>query len=350
MKLTGNCKALGIGSMPELEPIKAWDNILNNFPKTPFWPQLPKRSYLENMYLQFSEQLPGRKIDLKNQRFFIDKTQELQPEMEEFYNAYLSNDLEYFKVSRDYCEGIYSGLELNDNKPEYFEDIEFIKGQITGPVSFGLQVIDDSLKPILYDDMLHDILVKNLQCKAQWQEEMLSKINKNTIVSVDEPYLSSVGSGLLNLNREQVIKDIDTVFQGLKNMKATHCCGNTDWTILMETSANILLFDAYNYGKNLALFANDLQDFLARGGFLGWGIVPSTPEALEATNLNALIKRLEEGFNLLVEKGLEKDILIHQSFITPTCGLGPLTVDQANTAIILTREISEYMQKEYELE
>ena len=350
MNLIANCKPLGIGSLPDIDANLAWENVLKNFTQIPFWPQLPKRSYLENMYLQFSEQLPGRVVDLENERFFVDKTQDLEPDMEKFFNIYLSEDIEAFKISKEYSLGIHSGLELLENNKDIFNDIEFIKGQLTGPISFGLQVIDSSQKPILYDDMLHDILVKNLQRKAQWQEQILGKINKNTIISVDEPYLSSVGSGFLNLNRDMVIRDIEAVFQSIKNIKATHCCGNTDWSLIFETSTDIILFDAYNYTKNFVLFNSDIRSFLSRGGCIGWGIVPTSGTELEKCKVEELLARLEYGINLLVDKGIDHDTILHQSFITPACGLGPLSVAQAETAMNYTNAISEQMRTKYNLE
>ena len=346
----GNCKALSIGSLPYPNANSAWQDILEYFPEIPNWPQLPKRNFLENMYLQFSEHLPGLQVDFENERFFVDKTQDLLLAMEEFYNSYLLNDTKLLKLSRDYCEGLYYGLDMLEDNKGLFDNIKYIKGQITGPISFGLQMVDENKKPIFYDEMFHDILLKNLERKARWQEEMLARINKNVIISVDEPYLSSVGSGVLNLNREQVISDLDTIFKSLGCLKATHCCGNTDWSLLMETSADILLFDAYNYSKNIALFPSELHEFMVQGGCIGWGIVPTIGIELENTNSEKLIKRLEDGIQLLVTKGLEHEIILRQSLITPACGLGTLTVQQAKLAMQLTNDVSKYMQQKHGLD
>jgi hypothetical protein len=346
----GNCKAMAIGSLPFTDANAAWEAILENFPKIPCWPQLPKRSYTENMYLQYSEHIPGRIIDTDNQRFYIDNSGDLQPEMEKFYNAYLTEDVSALGMSREYVEGLYTALDMLENNHEVFAGIEFIKGQITGPVSFGLQVVFQDKKSIYYDEIFHDILLKNIERKAQWQEKTLQKINKNTIISVDEPYLSSIGSGVINLNREQVISDLDTIFKSLTGLKASHCCGNTDWSLLLKTSADILLFDAYNYSKNLALFATELNEFLSAGGRIGWGIVPSIGQELETTNTEKLVKLLEDGIQLLVDKGIERDMIIRQSMITPSCGLGPLNIEQATSAMQLTKSVSDRMRQKYELE
>jgi hypothetical protein len=349
MKIPGNCSSFGIGSVPYTDPATAWDYILKYFPDIPFWPQLPKRVFAENMYAQFSEHIPGRIMEPENDRFYIDRTLDLQPDMEEFYNRYLKNDPNELGLSREYCEGLYFAFDILKDNNEYFDNIKFIKGQITGPISFGLQVMDQDGKPILYDEMLHDILVKNLERKAQWQLGMLKKINDNVIISVDEPYLSSIGSGFLNLDRDKVIADLESVFKSLKCIKATHCCGNTDWSMILDTSAEILLFDAYNYSKNLALFSDQLKEFLASGGCIGWGIVPTTGAELESTNQGDLINRLESGIELLVDKGLDREVIMHQSVITPACGLGPMSITQAIAAMELTHSISEYIQKKYEL-
>jgi hypothetical protein len=350
MKAIGNFKAFGIGSLPYKTPKAAWDNVLNYFPDIPFWPQLPKRSYLENMYVQFSEHLPGRIVDLEKEHIYIDKINAPESELEKFFNDFLTNDLDKFAVSRDYCEGIYYGLELLNGNSKLFDPIDYIKGQITGPISFGLQIVDEALKPIRYDDMYHDITLKNLQRKAQWMEKILSKFNKKTIMSVDEPYLSSIGSGILNLNRDQIIQDIELIFQNINGLKAMHCCGNTDWSIITDTSLDILLFDGYNYMQNVALFTTDLQTFLDRGGCLGWGMVPSTPEPLAKETQESLRARFETGLELLISKGFDRDQLLQQSFLTPSCGLGPLTPELAETAMVLTKSLSEYIRTKYELE
>jgi len=349
MSFIGNCRPLSIGSLPYLDAGEAWEEILNYFPKTPFWPQLPMRSYLENMYIQFTEHLPGQRLNLQQKLFHIERSQDLQHDMEEFYNDYMTSALEPFKISRDYCEGIYYAIDMLNNDDTVFSGIDLIKGQLTGPVSFGLQIVDESKTPILYDDMLHDILVKNLERSAQWQEQMLRKIHHNTIISVDEPYLSSIGSGVINLNPETVVQDIDSIFNSLSGIKATHCCGNTDWSLLMRTSTDIILFDAYAYKKNFALFSSELESFLGRGGCIGWGIVPSTAPELERSRLKTLIEDFDSGLKLLMGKGLDKNTILRQSLITPSCGLGNLSVPQAKYAMNLTQDLSEHLQIKYDL-
>ena len=45
-----------------------------------------------------------------------------------------------------------------------------VKGQVTGPVSWGLTVADQNRKPVLYDDVLAEAVAKHLRLKATWSE------------------------------------------------------------------------------------------------------------------------------------------------------------------------------------
>ena len=64
-------------------------------------------------------------------------------------------------------------------------DIQWIKGQVTGPISFGLTVTDQELCASLYDEMLADVIVKNMAMNARWQVKQLKKVCPNVIIFVD---------------------------------------------------------------------------------------------------------------------------------------------------------------------
>ena len=44
---------MAVGSVPSPDPAQGWALILKYLPEIPVWPQLPRCSYLENMYAQF---------------------------------------------------------------------------------------------------------------------------------------------------------------------------------------------------------------------------------------------------------------------------------------------------------
>ncbi len=63
--------------------------------------------------------------------------------------------------------------------------------------------------------------------------------------------------------------------------------------------------------------------------------MPNSP-AVQSETVDSLVERLHEGMNLLVRKGIPLDDLLQSALITPACGLGTLTVEQAERALELT--------------
>ena len=115
--------ATGVGSLPHLNVKQACDFIEENFKnQILFWPQLVKRSFSENMYVQFSQGMPGVKIDREAKRIYIDTGLEtFLKEMEEAYLHALNKDYEYFAVGEEYAAGFYEMLSRRAllNSAEY---------------------------------------------------------------------------------------------------------------------------------------------------------------------------------------------------------------------------------------
>ncbi len=344
--------ATGVGSMPHSETREALRVMFENFSTIPYWPQLPKRDFRENMYAQFSEDLVGVQIDLPQEWMGLVKDDNMLAQVEAFYARYIEDNPDLFAVGREYAAGLYALRDFGDA----LKNVKWIKGQVTGPISFGLKVVDQNLKPMLYDEALRDVLVKYLARKAQWQEKFLSNVGAGSsrppnkgeetsplqpIIFVDEPSLALIGASVVALNRDEVVRDLEEVFSALHCITGTHCCGNTDWSMLLQTSVNIISFDAYNYAENLALFADDVKRFLDRGGALAWGIVPTVEEQIARETAESLTVRLDAAVNLLVKKGIDRDLLYERALITPACGLGTVSLAAAERAFALTRAVSE---------
>ena len=241
-----NLLPTAVGSLPHEDPKEACELVLKYLPQVPAWPQLPKRTFLENMYAQFSEGFPG--IALEDERVYVDRGRDLDPGLERLYVAYLENDIGYGATSPSYAAGLPQLIASLAPRPS---SLVAVKGQVTGPISWGLTVVDQNRRPILYDEVLADAAAKHLRLKAAWQERELRKISPTTIIFVDEPYLSAFGSAFVSLSREKVVQYLEEVFAGIEGIKGIHCCGNTDWSLVLSTSLDILNFDAYNYAESL---------------------------------------------------------------------------------------------------
>ena len=336
-----NFEATGLGSVPFKDPKEACRVIFENCKEIPFWPQLPKRSFLENMYAQFSEHLPGLVLDEANKSLYIDTTGVAET-VEEVYGKYLEGDTEFFRMSEERAPGFYHFLESLKNPPK---EIKFVKGQITGPISFALTVTDQNKRAIIYDKDLLEILTKTMVMKARWQVRKLRKAHPAVIIFIDEPYLVSIGSSYVNINAETAFEKLDEVITAVKNEGAIvglHCCGNTDWGLVLKRNIDILSFDAYNFTKELVLYGNELKNFFNRGGTIAWGIVPSS-EAIDKETTKGLTERLKAALSALVEKGIPKDNV--SSIITSSCGVGTLDEDRAAKIFTATSRLSEDFRK-----
>jgi len=335
-----NCLPTVIGSMPHTDPSEACSQVVRYLKEIPAWPQLPKRSFLEHMCVQFSHGFPGVRIEDK--RIYIDRSLDLDKPLEQLDAAYLENDIDKYPISSDYAAGLYSFLDLTTLAPLG------VKGQITGPITWGLAVTDDSHQPILYDDTLADAIAKLLKLKAAWQEKTLSQISSNTIIFVDEPYMVSFGSDSFPLSRERVINLLEEVLGGIRGLKGIHCCGHTDWSVPLDTSIDILSFDAYNYAESLSLYPAEIKKFLDRKGAIAWGIVPNDEEALAKESVASLKDRLEEAMAPFTRQGTHFKQLIKQGLLTPSCGLGLLANKEAAARVLeLLAELSVKIRKRY---
>lgn len=342
-ELEPNLLPMHVGSMPHADPAVACDLTFRHFPQIPTWPQLPQRSVLENMYIQYSERFPGVVVEPESNRIYVNREADLDPELEQLYLAYLENDVSFGAISPDYAAGLYAFLE---RAPAHSDGFIAVKGQVTGPVSWGLQVGDQNRRPVLYEEILADAVAKFLRLKASWQEGQLRKIFPTTIIFVDEPYMASFGSALIPIQRDQVITLIEEVLSGIEGIKGTHCCGNTDWPILLETSINLLNFDAYGYGHTLALYPDAVRAFLDRDGVIAWGIVPNNDHILYET-AESLLGHLERAWARLVRKGIPQEQIVAASFISPSCGTGTLSKKMAQRAFQLTEQVSMLAREKY---
>ncbi len=340
MHFEGLCYPTGIGSIPISDPKEGCDFIREYFKEIPFWPQLPNRTFLENMYTQYIENVPGAAI--KEDTFFI-KLQELVDGAEGFYEKYLEEKPELFNMSAEYA----AGYDMFKKDLANAESSYALKGQITGPVSFCMQVVDENKKALLYDDTAKDILIKNLLRNAQLQEKALKHFSDNVIMFLDEPYLVMFGSAFSNLTKEDVREMLEEILSGLSCITAIHCCGNTDWSILLDTSVDILSFDAFNFAENLVLYPDSLKAFLNRGGNIAWGMVPTDAEIVRAASVEDMHKKMEKAFHAVERLGISKEKIIRQSLITPACGVGSLETHDAKVVFQKTKELSESIRKEY---
>jgi methionine synthase II (cobalamin-independent) len=328
-----------IGSLPYKDAKEACELIARFLKDIPCWPQLPNRSPKEAMAVQVSEGFPG--IIQKGNDLLIDSAEDHSGELEQLYMAYLENDSDKYPITQDYASGLYEFLKQPDLSPLA------VKGQLIGPISWGLSVKDSSGNVILYDEILSDAAAKMLRLKAGWQEKKLAQISKNTIMFIDEPAMTSYGSAFFSLPKERVIALLEEVLEGIRGLKGIHCCGNTDWSLVLSTGIDILNFDTYNFAESLTLYPAEVKAFLDRKGAIAWGIVPTDETNIQKESIASLKDRLEEAMSPFTRKGIDFKQLVEHGLLTPSCGLAGVKEEVAVLALELLTGLSREMRRIY---
>lgn len=344
MTFEPSCLATGIGSLPYLEPSKAVDSIFANMLEIPFWPQLPKKGVMEGMIGQFSESLPALRYNMTKERYYFDTSSDLSNELESFYQRYLDRNYSSFSISENNAAGLYEVVKRLRNGRS--SSIRYIKGQVTGPITFGLTAKDEAGKDIIYNDIIFDAIKKGLAMKGCWQVGIFKELGLPMIIFLDEPGLVSIGSAYSTLGRDDIIGAWNEVIDLLHHEGAIvgiHCCGNTDWSLLFESMIDIISFDAYGFLNKIFLYRQGLERFLSRGGSIAWGIVPTTDTGREETPED-LVLRMDSAFNRLADLGIDKNLLFARSIITPSCGMGLSEIDQSVHLIGLTSKVSSLLR------
>ncbi|HEY5526572.1 MAG TPA: hypothetical protein VIK02_03230 [Candidatus Anoxymicrobiaceae bacterium] len=338
---------IAIGSLPHTDAELATRLMLEAFPEGAAWPQLPRLSFRENMYAQYSEGMPGIRVDTSGKRLWFQVDESLSAELEEFYQAVIDEDLDRFRISREYAAGL--DLFLGGAFADELASRPYVKGQMTGPISFGLTVTDQNKRASLYNGDLEQAVVKALTLKGAWQSRELRMVapGAKVVMFYDEPYLHSVGSALISVSREQVMGHIKECLAGCgADITGVHCCGNTDWSLVFATGVDIVHFDAYEYMEPFVAYDREIGEHIERGGAIAWGVIPKD-ESVLTVSADALADMLEGGFDVLEGKGLDRQKLARQSLVSPSCGLGSASIEIADRALTLTREVSETMRGRY---
>jgi hypothetical protein len=340
MPIPGNLLTTAMAVMPHTDVDRALGVALSL--DIPFWPQLPRYNYYEDMYVQASEHFPGIVLDLEKRtlRFSLEKfMNELEETMAHF------EEPEYFDISDTYSVVYKKFLQMDfSNRPA-------IRGQLEGPISFGLNVRDQDDRPILFDDTVRPFMLDFMAKRVNVQLVRLKTLNPNAFMFVDEPGLQFLFSAMAGYGDRAARQDMEVFFSMIERPRGVHLCGNPDWDFLLGQDLDILSMDVYSNGEVFASYATSIRKFLDRGGIIVWGIVPSNVEPFEKENMVSLEKRLEEVWSRLCDKGIDREFLLSRSLLSPaTCCLvnpdGEKTVEKAFEMIC---RLSESLREKHHL-
>ena len=352
--LTLECTA--IGSLPHTDLTKAIELVKRDFSTIPFWPQMVKIDKNEDMIFQFLDNMPS--FFCEDGNVFLDSEYDsFFEELEVFFNDYeeITADINSPQLEK---YGITQASAFND----YIDIIKkaktpFAKGQIVGPFTLSAALCKKDGTPAIYDETLREIINRNLILKALWQIKKIKEANSGTtpIIFTDEPTLSQLGTsayvGIAEDEIHHMLIEITDMVKKYGAIPAIHCCGKCDWTLPLNSGFEMINPDAYSFAENLSLFSDDIKKFLTNGGKIAFGIVPTLDKtALEKTTTQDLIKKYQIAVKYLTKNGIDEKLVIENSIITPSCGAGVLTVELAEKAMDLTKELSISLKEIYNID
>jgi methionine synthase II (cobalamin-independent) len=341
------CLPALIGSLP-MEDHEAAVSLMSDYtPDIPLWIQLPRLAK-EGMMAQFLPGMPG--IMQLGEKIFIDAGGErFEEEVLSFFEEYMAVSAgekeigkSCFALSETEAAGFFTFLR-------YLEGREVppvaVKAQITGPFTFATGVVDHEGKALFYDDQLRDIAVKQIAMKARWQVSRMKNFGVPVIVFLDEPGLAGFGSSaFISVSRQDVDHCLAEVMEAIHaegGIAGIHVCANSEWSIVLDSAADIASFDAYSFFDKFLLYKDEIIRFLSEEGILAWGLVPTgEEETIRKETVSTLFARWEDSISRLAAMGLERDSIFEKSLITPSCGTGSLSIEGAERVLELTRDLS----------
>lgn len=338
--LPGNCLTTAMGILPHTSIDEAMPLALSL--DIPFWPQLPKYSFYEDMYVQISEHFPGIIIDEEKLRVQLD--------IEAFYNelpeyAEKMEDPAYLELSPRFSAALDAFLK------QELGAYPVIRGQTIGPVSYGLKITDRSMMPIIYYDEVREFLFDFIARKLNAQYDQLKKKNNNVFVWVDEPGLEILFGSFTGYSSDRAKKDYRTFLDSVRGPQGVHLCGNPDWSFLLGLGLDILSVDTFGWGHIFTRYHDEVIAFLQQGGIISWGIVPTLTEEIDSQNVDALVQRLESLWDYLVSRGADKKLILERAWLAPArCCLvnadGTASVEKAFTFL---KAVSRQLREKYNL-
>ena len=340
MAIPGNLLTTAMAVMPHTDVNRSLEMSLSL--DIPFWPQLPRLNYYEDMYVQAAEHFPGILLDVENQtlRFSTDK---FIMELEEVMSRMEEPD--YLDISPNYSHVYHQFLQKD------FSDRPAIRGQLEGPVRFGFNVRDQDDRPILFNDTVRPFMLEFMAQRVNVQLRRLKKLNPNAFMFIDEPGLQYIFSAMSGYNDITAKKDMERFFSMIESPRGVHLCGNPDWSFLLTLNIDVLSMDVYTNGDIIVSHHQLIRKFLEKGGILVWGIVPTNIEPFEKEGIDALEKRLTQLWDKLTAKGLDLEFLLSRSLLSPAtcCLVNPDGVVTVEKAFYMIKALSQRLRERYNL-
>ena len=303
----------GVGSTRHTDATDAVSEVLEDYWRLPFWPQLPNRTDGELMLPQIGLSLPDARWD-----------GELIHWSGRLSEADLANaDL----PPRDRAAGLYELLEQLPNVAEARKS-GVVKGQIVGPLTLARWSCDPDGQSPLHDlESLTQLGAWLGACAAQ-QALAFQRLGFQTIITFDEPELASVGEQFMPLPWREVVPVLRAALEPVQRTGALagiHCCADANWTRALDSRPNLIHFDGREGHVDRVIdHHRAIREHVARGGYLGWGIWPTDgrgPLPFDPKDMQYFIANKARDLSFV---DASVGLIFKRSMLTGVCGAAGL--------------------------
>lgn len=341
-------KCLPVGSLPYDDKALTTKMMLKLFEQSPYLALLPNYSNDDNINYITLTNMPG--VLLKDKRYYltnnIDKFKEYSFYLDSVYNQPTAEKLELFEINASFME-------------KYLQILQRLKPAETvitllGPFSISQTLIHKSGIQILADKMYRKFIIQSLTAKALWIINKIKTISPDTtpIIILEEPLLHKIGD--VKRANEEITKDVIVnlfakVIQKIKEyggVVGIQCFEKCDWQIPIDADVDIISFDAYNNPNNLTIIAEKVNDFLAQGGRINWGIVPVMTEALvKSISVDQIYSRFIKTIDNLIIAGVSEKLAYNRAIISVNGSTNKLPLIFAEKALMLSTQLAKRIPK-----
>ena len=91
--------------------------------------------------------------------------------------------------------------------------LQFFKGQIVGPITFGLATQDGHGQDIIHNEVAFDAFMKGLLLRGRWIIRRMKTVCEDVIFFIDEPGLSGYGSAFFSVDGSTITRRLNEVIE-----------------------------------------------------------------------------------------------------------------------------------------
>ncbi len=299
----------GIGSTRHTDAASAVAEVLEDYWRLPFWPQLPNRTSEEQMLPQAALSLPEATWDGQ----YVSWSGSLSDD--DIANAGLP--------PRERASGLYELLDRLPAVPEERKS-KVVKGQIVGPLTLSRWSRDAAGRAPHEDLDTLARLAAWLGAAAAEQARVFQRLGYQAIILFDEPELASVGEPSIPLPWREVAPVLRAAIEPVQRIGALagiHCCASPNWTRVLDARPNLIHFDAREgHVEDAIEHHRAIREHVARGGYLGWGLWPTDglgPMPFDSKDMQYFLANKARDLSFV---DASVGLIFKRSMLTGVCG------------------------------